>query len=99
VQFALAAYTVFMVLVQIRLIPQYRQVPFGPTFWAFTFSYASAATYGMHWLSLDPVPGGVVVAWFLALGMTGFIGWIAVRSIALMRAGRYFPSRQPELTS
>lgn len=95
VQFALGAYTIFMALVQVRLFARYRQVPFGPTYWAFTFSYAAAGTYALHWLALDPFPGGAVVAWGLVVAMTGFIGWIAVRSVMLMRAKRYFPAGSP----
>lgn len=92
VQYALGAYTVFMALVQVRLIPLYRQVPFGPTYWAFAFSYASAGTYALHWLTIDPFPAAAVVAWLLVVVMSAFIGWIAVRSLLMMRAGRYFPA-------
>lgn len=95
VQFALGAYTIFMAIVQLRLVPKYRQVPFGPTFWAFTFSYAAAGTYALHWLGLERGPATAVIAWVLVILMTGFIGWIAVRSLQKMRAGSYFPPAQP----
>ncbi len=94
VQWGLLAYTLLMIIVQLRLIPQYRKVPFGPTFWAFSFSYAAAATYAMHWLHLDPFPGGVVLAWVIALVLTAFIGWIAVRTAGMMRAGTFFPDER-----
>ncbi|MCU0298054.1 MAG: hypothetical protein MUF33_05980 [Candidatus Nanopelagicales bacterium] len=91
VQWGLLAYTLLMVIVQVRLIPEYRKVPFGPAFWSFAFSYAAAATYAMHWLRIDPIPGGRACAWVLALTLSGFVGWIAARTVAMMRQGRYLP--------
>lgn len=91
VQYALGAYTIFMAIVQVRLIPRYRTVPFQPTYWAFTFSYASAGTYALHWLALDPFPGGMFVAWLMVLAMTMFVAWVAFRSVRLLRKGAYFP--------
>jgi len=46
----LVGYGILMVLVQVRLIPVYRRVPFGPGWWAFSFSYAAAFTLGITWL-------------------------------------------------
>lgn len=91
VQWALIGYTLLMAMVQVRLYPEYRKVPFAPTFWAFAFSYSAAATYALHWLKLDPFPGGQMVAWVIVLSVTAFIVWIAVRTIQTMRAGKYFP--------
>jgi tellurite resistance protein len=91
VQYGLGAYTLLMVLVQVRLIPEYRKVPFSPSFWAFTFSYAAAATYAMHWLHLSPFPGGPLTAWVLAILVTGLVLAIGARTVVSMRAGTYLP--------
>jgi tellurite resistance protein len=91
VQYGLGAYTLLMALVQVRLIPQYRQAPFGAAYWAFTFSYAAAATYAMHWVHLSPFPGGTPVAWVLAVFITALVVVIAVRTVVSIRAGTYFP--------
>ncbi|MGH3408245.1 MAG: hypothetical protein ACRDRJ_37955 [Streptosporangiaceae bacterium] len=34
----LAGYAILMALVQVRFIPAFRRLSFGPGFWAFTFS-------------------------------------------------------------
>lgn len=96
VQWALIGYTLLMAMVQLRLYPEYRKVPFGPTFWAFAFSYSAAATYALHWLKLDPFPGGRSVAWVIILAVTGFVVWIAIRTVQSMRAGTYFPKPVPQ---
>ncbi len=93
VQYGLGAYTLLMALVQVRLIPEFRKAPFGASYWAFTFSYAAAATYAMHWLHLSPFPGGQPLAWVLAVFITVLVLIIAVRTVASMRAGTYFPPR------
>jgi hypothetical protein len=47
-----------MLLVQVRLIPMYRRATFGPGFWAFSFPFAAAVTYGVDWLAAEHVRGG-----------------------------------------
>ncbi|HNE90114.1 MAG TPA: hypothetical protein PK902_12295, partial [Actinomycetota bacterium] len=74
--------------------PEYRKAPFGASYWAFAFSYAAAATYAMHWLHLSPFPGGPVTAWVLAVFISGLVLLIAVRTVASVRAGTYFPRRE-----
>ena len=96
VQWALIGYTLLMIMVQVRLIPIYRKLPFMPSFWAFSFSYAATATYAMHWLALDPFPGGKLTAWLIAIVITVFIGWISVRTVQGVRAGTYFPMANAE---
>ncbi|HTX01310.1 MAG TPA: hypothetical protein VMD59_21175, partial [Acidimicrobiales bacterium] len=43
-------YAVLMGLVQLRLVPLYRRLQFTPSFWAFAFSYAAAATDALEWI-------------------------------------------------
>ncbi len=47
----LAGYGILMVMMQIRLVPAYRRVPFGPGAWAYGFSYAAAVTVAIRWLA------------------------------------------------
>lgn len=91
VQWALIGYTLLMLVVQIRLIPQYRRLNFMPSFWAFTFSYAATANYSMHWLAVDPFPGSLFVAWVLAIGITLYVAWVGLRTVQSMWEGTYFP--------
>jgi tellurite resistance protein len=69
----LAGYAILMVLVQVRLIPVYRRVPFGPGWWAFSFSYAAAFTLAVNWLAAERAPGRtgwtVVLLTVLSLGI------------------------------
>jgi tellurite resistance protein len=88
----LAGYAVLMVLVQLRLIPVYRRVPFGPGWWAFSFSYAAAFTLSVNWLAAGRVPGQTV--WtavalaVLTLGMTA----LAVPTVRRLVQGTYLPA-------
>lgn len=99
VQWALIGYSLLMVMVQIRLIPQYRRLSFTPTFWAFCFSYAATATYALHWLKIDEWPGGTLVAWVIALAVTVLVVWVGGRTVAAMRAGNYFPPTLEQASS
>jgi tellurite resistance protein len=92
---ALGGYAVLMALVQARLVPVYRKLPFSPGFWAFTFSYAAAATDALAWLALKKPAGSVGYAIVVVTAITCFIGWIAVRTILLAVRGELFPSPAP----
>ena len=93
VSYALGGYTVLMVLVQVRLVPVYAWLSFGPGFWAFTFAYASTATYALDWLDLKRPPGHTVYADIVLALITGFVGVIAVRSLILLGRGAVLPAR------
>jgi hypothetical protein len=44
-----------MVIAQLRLLPTYLRLPFMPSTWAFTFSWAAVAAAAIIWLqSLQP---------------------------------------------
>jgi len=47
--YALAGYTVLMVLVQLRLLPVYIRLKFSPGFWSFTFSWSAVAAIALRW--------------------------------------------------
>lgn len=92
VQLGLAAYTLLMVVVQVRLLPEYAKLRFSPAFWAFAFSYTSVAVYGARWLVREDHAGAAVLAWSLVVGVTLFVLWISVRTIVELRRGSYFPT-------
>jgi tellurite resistance protein len=71
----LTGYAVLMILIQVRLIPVYRRVPFGPGWWAFSFSYAAASAFGIQWLAAQQPPGST--GWILAL-LSVITAWIGV---------------------
>jgi tellurite resistance protein len=89
----LGGYTVLMALVQLRFVPLFRALPFGPGFWAFTFSYAAAATDAVLWLGAGRPWGADVAAVVVLVLITGFIGAIGVRTAVLAVRGRLLPPR------
>jgi tellurite resistance protein len=88
----LAGYGILMALVQVRLIPAYRRLSFGPGFWAFTFSYAAAATLALEWIDIQRPPGATAWSVLVLVLITGFIGVIAVRTALLARRGQLLPA-------
>jgi tellurite resistance protein len=98
VAYALAGYTVLMVLVQLRLLPVYRALPFAPSFWAFTFAYAAVAITALRWIHVEH-PAGTTFLGYTVLGViTLFIGGIAVRSLVALQQGRFLPVPAGRLT-
>jgi tellurite resistance protein len=90
--YVLAGYAVLMVLVQLRMAPLYWKTPFAPSFWAFTFSYASVASDAMRWIDLEHIPGGFFLGCVLLAGITLLIGGIALRSLIALRQGTFLPA-------
>jgi tellurite resistance protein len=82
----LGGYGLLMALAQVRLLPAYARLPFMPSTWAFTFSWAAVATTVTYWLN-DIRPGGYRVGEYLVLAaVSALIGGIAIRT--LLAAGR-----------
>jgi tellurite resistance protein len=90
---ALAGYAVLMVLVQIRLLPQFLALRFAPGFWAFTFSWAATATDALEWIALRKPPGAAAYATVILVLITAFIGYIAARTVLVMVRGQLLPPR------
>ncbi|MGV8978556.1 MAG: transporter [Cellulomonas sp.] len=82
-QLLLGTFVVLM-LVQVFLVPRYARLTFGLSFWALTFTAASSATFALHWLVLTEPTGYLVWSWLVVAGATCLIGWVAVRSVALI---------------
>ncbi len=85
---ALGGYAVLMALVQLRLLPLYARLPFGPGFWAFTFSMAAAATDALVWIALKKPPGATAYAITVLVVVTVFVATILARTVVLIADGR-----------
>jgi tellurite resistance protein len=88
---ALAGYAVLMAVVQVRLIPVYRRLSFTPGFWSFAFAYAAAASDALGWLAISRPPGTTGYAIVVITLLTGFVAWIAFRTVILVVRGQLFP--------
>jgi tellurite resistance protein len=91
----LGGYAVLMVVVQLRLLPMYAKLRFSPGFWAFTFSYAAAATDALLWISVKHPAGSAVYAACVLAAITILIGTISGRTVYLLFQGRLFPTTPP----
>jgi tellurite resistance protein len=87
----LGGYAVLMALVQLRFLPLYARLTFSPGFWAFTFSYAAAATDGLAWISQAKPAGAAAYAVVIIAAITLLIGAIAVRTVILLARGELLP--------
>jgi tellurite resistance protein len=87
----LAGLSVLMLLVQVRLIPLYRRAPFGPGFWAFSFPFAAAVTYGVHWLAAEHVRGGAALGYALVGVLTAGFALLAARTVTGLIHGTFLP--------
>ncbi|MFN8125396.1 MAG: hypothetical protein U0R64_02640 [Candidatus Nanopelagicales bacterium] len=91
VQLMLAGCAVFLVLVQLRLLPKYRSLSFGPSFWAFTFSYCAVASYALRWIAVTQPSGATWLAWTVITVITAFLLVIAALSIRGLVRGTFLP--------
>jgi tellurite resistance protein len=85
----LAGLSVLMLLVQVRLIPLYRRAEFGPGFWAFSFPFAAAVTYGVHWLAIEHVRGGTALGYAIVGILTAGFALLAARTITGLIHGTF----------
>jgi tellurite resistance protein len=85
---ALGGYAVLMALVQLRLLPVYARLRFTPGFWAFTFSYAAAASDALLWINREKPPGATLYSTAVILLITAFIAGIAARTLTALAHGQ-----------
>jgi tellurite resistance protein len=91
----LAGYGLLMVLAQLRLLPVYLRLPFMPSTWSFTFSWAAVATVGLTWLQATHVTGYRAWQDVLTAAITLLIGGIAVRTLVALRRRQLLPPPPP----
>ena len=95
----LAGYAFLMALVQVRLFPLYRRIPFGPPWWAFSFPFAAAVGYSIQWIAAGHVTGMVVWTWLLLIITTGAAVALVIRTGGALAAHRFLPaSEEPQLS-
>jgi tellurite resistance protein len=91
----LGGYGLLMVLAQLRLLPAYVRLPFMPSTWAFTFSWAAVATVAIHWLD-GTAPGGYRAYEYLVLAaISALIGGIAIRTVVAIGRRELLPNPVP----
>jgi len=94
----LGGYGLLMVLAQLRLLPAYVRLPFMPSTWAFTFSWAAVATVAIHWLN-DTAPGGYRIYEYLVLAaISALVGGIAIRTLVAIGRRQLLPKPVPAAT-
>ncbi|WP_305784173.1 hypothetical protein [Symbioplanes lichenis] len=89
----LAGYALLMVLLQVGLLPLYRQAPFGPGWWAFSFAYAAVAADALQWLHAKDVPARAAWSYVLLAAITAWVAWLAFRTILAVARGTFLPPR------
>ncbi|HEV2633566.1 MAG TPA: hypothetical protein VGX23_00375 [Actinocrinis sp.] len=87
----LAGYGILMVLAQLRMLPAYLRLPFMPSTWAFTFSWAAVATAAIHWLEITRPTGYRVYEYLVLAAITALIGGIALRTLVAVGRGQLLP--------
>ncbi len=93
----LAGYGILMATAQLRLLPAYLRLPFMPSTWAFTFSWAAVAAAAIVWLqSLHPA-GYRVWQYVLIAAITALIGGIAIRTVIAISRHQFLPHPTPQL--
>jgi len=94
----LGGFSLLMLLVQFRLVPLYRRATFGPGFWAFSFPFAAAVTYGVHWLAVEHVRSGSALGYAFVGILTAGFALLAARTITGLIHGTFLP-RVPAVDS
>lgn len=80
VQLGLTGVLLFMVLMQVMLVPEYRKLPFTQMFWVFTFPVGATANYAIRWLAATDLPGRQICAWTILGLATAFTLAVAART-------------------
>jgi tellurite resistance protein len=91
----LAGYGLLMIIAQLRLLPVYARLPFMPSTWAFTFSWAAVASAGLHWVNDDRPPGYVGYEYLLLGAISLLIGGIAARTLLAIQRRQLLPAFSP----
>jgi tellurite resistance protein len=87
----LAGLSLLMLLVQLRLIPLYRRATFGPGFWAFSFPFAAAVTYGVHCLAAEHERGGTALGYALVGVLSAGFALLAARTVTALIHVTFLP--------
>jgi tellurite resistance protein len=88
----LAGYGLLMVVAQLRLLPMYTKLPFMPSTWAFTFSWAAVASASLHWLNDKRPDGYQAEEYVVALAISVLVAAIAARTLLALARRQLLPS-------
>jgi tellurite resistance protein len=91
---ALAGYTLLMIGVQVRMLPRFLKLRFGPGFWAFIFSWSAAATEALLWIVIKKPQGRNAYAIAIITAITVFVAVIAIRTVILIGRDQLLPGRE-----
>jgi tellurite resistance protein len=89
----IGGYGLFMVLAQARFVPTFAKLPFLPTVWSFTFTWAAAATTAVHWFHDDAPPATAGYEYLVAAVITALIGGIALRTLVALGRRQLLPKQ------
>jgi tellurite resistance protein len=87
----IGGYGLFMVLTQARFFPKLVKLPFMPSTWSFTFTWAAAAATVLHWLNDNRPAAAGVYEYLTAAAITVLIGGIAIRTLVAAARGQLLP--------
>jgi tellurite resistance protein len=81
-------YGLLMVLAQLRLLPAYLRLPFMPSTWAFTFSWAAVASTALVWLNAYRLTGW---EYLVLAAISALVGGIAIRTLVALAQRQLLP--------
>ncbi len=88
---ALLGFALFVALVLLRLAGRFREVPFAPSYWAFTFPLAALAGAVLRMASAAPRSLAGALALPLFVVANAVIAAIAYRTVVLLARGKLLP--------
>jgi tellurite resistance protein len=92
--YGLAGYAALMAVIQLRFVPIYRQLHFGPGMWAFTFAYSAIATDALLWIAQTRPPGAAAYAVVVLACITILILAVAARTVVALVHHQFLPAAQ-----
>ena len=95
----LGGYALLMAIVQVRLFPLYRRIPFGPPWWAFSFPYAAVVGYAIQWIAAEHFVGSAAWTWVLLIIATCAAVALVVRTGVALANRRFLPASVQPLSS
>ena len=88
---AFGGFTALAVIAQLRLIPVYRRLAFGPAFWSFAFPYAAVATFALHWINYGKPVGRTAWSWVVLAAITIFIAALVAKTTVALARRSFLP--------
>ncbi|MFE2642625.1 TDT family transporter [Streptomyces nigra] len=87
----LMGHAMFMMLVQVALLPTFRKTSFGLSHWAFGFSYTTAAALGIRYMAAETVAHRQTFSWLLIGAAIACTALLAARTTLALVSGTLLP--------